>query len=354
MPRVLGQRGKLLAADDSLPAIRRVFVPVDRPDLWPQGNWQPIPLEELERQLDRAAAGRRRPRPFIERADYSATLVAGEWREARVEWQTIRPDSSFSLLTVGRMNLNVSQLAWSNSDSTTPPPDAAPVLWGTIPDGTTAIVVDRRAGRLVGDWTLNGRKLAASVEFDLELPPAATSRLTLKIPAGLVLSSTAGEVSSIEGTAGPDLKEWRLNLGSRTSARLRVAALPDATTTRPLIIVRSNLNYVVRSEAVRVLAEFAVEPLEMLLREVHLEVDPEIQITSVEYGDGGAAAWKSTASRDGRNVVVQLPDSSSGDVQTLRVLGISQIKPFATWTLPRIRIQSSVEDAGKVTLRIQP
>ncbi|HEY2250156.1 MAG TPA: hypothetical protein VGH74_03805, partial [Planctomycetaceae bacterium] len=380
-PRVPAQSQALLAADDSLPGIRRVYVPADRPDLWPKGDWQPIPLTELERQLEWAGARLSRPGPCIQRADYSATLVDGELRDGGVEWQIHRPDPFGRMLSVGRMNLNVSKLAWSEPAST--PADSkstkqsaltrevpVPALWGTTPGGTTAIVVDRRQGRLVGDWSLSGRKLAASVEFDLELPPATMSRITLKIPAGLVLSSTAGEVTSTAETAEPGWKEWRVNLGSRTTARLRVCTGADPATARPLIIVRSNLNYVVRSEAVRVLAEFAVEPLETLLREVHLDVDPDIQITSVEYGDGGAAAWKSPGNqngspngvtnsalnpaRDGGHIVVQLPDSPAGDVPTLRILGIAQIKSFAAWTLPRIRVQNSVEEAGKLTLRIQP
>ena len=350
-PRVTGYGAALLAADESLPGIRRVFVPADRPDQWPNGDWQPIPLGELERLLDTAAIGRRRPRPFIERADYRATLVDDEMRDAQVEWHVRRPDAFLSLLSTDDMNLNVSQLLWSNPDSKTTP---IPALWGTTPDGTTGIVVDRRQGRLVGEWSLTGRKLAASVEFELKLPPATTSRITLKIPAGLVLSSTAGEVSSTAGPSEPGWTEWVVNFGSRTAARLRVAGQADPTASRPLVVVRSSLNYVVRSEAVRLLAEFAVESLESVLREVHLVVDPEIQITAIENGDGGAVAWQMAETADGRSIVVQLPGAQAADVQTLRVQGIAQIKPFAAWTLPRIRVESSVEDAAKVTLRIQP
>jgi hypothetical protein len=350
-PSVSGNGAPLLAADESAPEIRRVFVPADRPDLWPTGDWQPIPLGELERLLDTAAVERRRPLPFIERAEYQATLVDDELRDARVEWHSRRPDSISSLLKAGEMNLNVSHLAWFEPDSKTIP---VPALWGTTPDGATVIVVDRRQGRLVGEWSLSGRKLAASVEFDLKLPPATTSRVTLRMPSGLVLSSTAGEVTSNAQPADPNWTEWSVNLGSRTAVRLRVARRADATAARPLVIVRSNLNYVVRSEAVRLLAEFTVEPLESVLREVHLAVDPEIQITAIENGDGGAVAWRMAETPDGRVAIVQLPESPAAEVQTLRVQGIAQIKPFAAWTLPRIHVQGSLEDAGKVTLRIQP
>src|SRR5260221_3094324 len=143
-----------LAADESIPGIRRVRVPFNRPDLWPDGDWQPIPLAELERQLDRAAAGRSRPRPFIERAEYSATLVNGQWQDARADWQIARPDAFQSLLVLGQMNLNVSHLAWSAAESNATPSKArtVPALWATTPDGRTGIIVDRREGRLVGEW----------------------------------------------------------------------------------------------------------------------------------------------------------------------------------------------------------
>jgi hypothetical protein len=291
-----------LSADEPIPGIRRVLVPFNRPDQWPNGDWQPIPLADFERQLDRVAAGRSRPRPYIERADYSATLVDGEWHDARVEWRTARPDTFQSLLTLGQMNLNISQLAWSASEPNATPSKAVSVaaLWGTTPEGTTGIVLDRRQGRLVGEWSRTGRKLPASTEFDLELPPAAMSRLTLKVPAGLVLGSTAGDVWRTEKTSAPGWNEWRLDLGSRTSARLRVAPLPDSNTASPLIIVRNNLNYAVSTEVVRLLAEFVLEPLETVIRDVRLEVNPEIQVTSVEYGDGGAVAWQSSETVEGR------------------------------------------------------
>src|SRR5260370_1104225 len=118
--------------------------------------------------------------------------------------------------------------------------------------------------------------------------------MTLKIPAGLSLSSTSGEVSSAVLTSDPGWNEWRINFGGPTTARLRISAKADSSTAHPLLIVRSNLNYVVRAEAVRLLAEFAVEPLETVLQEVHLAVDPDVQVTSVEYGDGVAVAWQST------------------------------------------------------------
>jgi hypothetical protein len=344
------QGARLLHAADVLPGVRRLKVPADRPDLWPNRDWQPMPLVELQQQLGRVAAAKGRPRPYIDRADYWATFVEGELHDAQAEWYARRPDPHLNWLPIGQANLNVSRLAWSDPESKSD----VPALWGTTPDGTTGIVVDRRQGRLHCEWSCIGRKLAASTEFNLELPPAAMSRMTLKVPAGRVLSSSVGEVSSSEDTSDPKWNQWQVNLGSRNSTRIRVAVRPDSNAARPLLIVRSNLNYSVRSESLRLLAEFALEPLESVVRKVHLAIDPEIQVTSVEYGDGSPAAWKSIEPNDGRTIIVTLPEAPPAEPQTLRVQGIAQIKPFTAWTLPRIRVPASVDDAAKVTLRIQP
>ena len=46
-------------------------------------------------------------------------------------------------------------------------------------------------------------------------------------------------------------------------------------------------------------AEFDLDVLESSLREVRLLIDPEIQVTSIEYGDGGLVAWELQSSDQG-------------------------------------------------------
>src|SRR5262245_14125277 len=338
-------------AREPLPIVRRIYVPAARERVWPAGNWQPVALAEFERQFDAArVADRGRPGTYLERAEYSATLDDSELRDARLEWTVRRPESAISVLSAGRLNLNVAQLGWSVAGSEKPP---APALWGMAPDGSTAIIVDRPFGRLVGAWSLPGRQLAASTEFDLELAPAALSQVTIRVPAALVLTSNIGELSPPVPASEPGWNEWRLNLGSQTACRLRAAPPADPNAARPLILVRDNLNYYAKSEAVRVLADFDIDVLESSVRELRLSVDPEIQVTAVEYGDDGVAVWNSIPAATGQEIVVQLPDPISGSGHTLQVQGIAQVKQFAPWTLPRIRLQNSVEAAGRATLRLQ-
>ena len=72
----------------------------------------------------------------------------------------------------------------------------------------------------------------------------------------------------------PGWNEWRLNLGSQTACRLRAAPPPDANSARPLILVRDNLNYYVKSEAVRVLADFDIDVLQ------HFRADHEVELAA--------------------------------------------------------------------------
>jgi hypothetical protein len=333
-----------------LPIVRRILVPADRENVWPAGNWQPVALADFERLHDAArAADRGRPGAYLERAAYSAKLVDYELRDARLEWTVRRPHPGVNVLSASRLNLNISQLDWA-ADSAEPPVRA---LWGTTPEGSTAIIVDRSFGRLVGTWSLPGRRLAASTEFDLDLPPSALSQLTLRIPAELVLTASAGELSPPVPAPEPGWNEWRLDLGSQTSCRLRAAPPADVKSARPLILVRDNLNYYVKSEAVRVLADFDIDVLESSVRELRLSVDPEIQVTAVEYGDDSVAAWKTVPSGAGQEIIVQLPDPIAGPGHSLQVQGIAQVKQFAPWVLPRIRLQNSVEAAGRATVRLQ-
>src|SRR5262249_23488860 len=151
-----------------------------------------------------------------------------------------RPDPTVSALSVGRLNLNVSKLSWAAAGPTGRP---VPALWGTTPEGSTAIIVDRSSGRLDGAWSLAGRPLAASTEVDVEPVPAALSQLTLRVPGGLILTASAGDLAPPVAAPEPGWNEWRLNLGSQTSCRLRTAPPADGKSARPLILVRDNLNY---------------------------------------------------------------------------------------------------------------
>jgi hypothetical protein len=343
-----GAADEPLSANAPNPEIRRIFVPEDRPGLWPPGDWQPTPLAELEKQID---AARLRPAPYIDHAEYRARFVDGEFRDGRFAWSIRRPESADRLLRLGELNLNVAGLTWSDLASRE---ERETVVCGNLPQGPAALLVDRPECGLEGQWNLDGRKLAASSEFEFVVAPATTSQLRILVPAGMVVSSSGGESPSPAPALEAGWTEWQVRFGSRTRTRLRIAPATNRAAARPLNIVRSNVSYIVRAEAVRLFAEFDLEALESPLREVRLLVDPEIQVTSIEYGDGGIISWQIEPSDQGPVIIIPLPAQISGVGPALQVQAISQIKQFGAWTLPGLRLQNFVEADAKVTLRLQP
>lgn len=335
----------------NLPSIRRVFVPAAAPNQWPAVDWEPLPLAEFERKL--AVARRTAPESSIlglQRAEYQATLVGNTLEQGQLEW-TPWPAARTRFLSLEPLNLALSNLKWIGAD---PGPVQQPVVWGTTPEQTTGILLDRAGARIVGNFALRGSQLARSVEFQLRLPAAAASRLTLRAPDGLVLSTTAGELSRPRPAPEAGWSLWEVLLGGRSACRLRVSPPAALDVRRPLVEVRSRTNYSVRTEVVRVLAEFELTANEATVRDLRFLVDEGLQITSVEFGDDADVPWISLDPAEGRGILVRLPDPLSGSGPLVRVRGIATVKPQESWKLPRVRPADAIESEAQVTVRLQP
>ncbi|MBI3866887.1 MAG: hypothetical protein HY290_33825, partial [Planctomycetia bacterium] len=344
------ESGENSVGSTPVPQLRRIYVPADRPEAWPKGEWHPIPLSSLASRMDEIRAARSRPQPFLEHAEYTAKFNGGELHEGRLEWSIRRPDGPARMLPLGEFNLNVAGLTWATS---TADGSRKPVVWGTNPRGAASLLVDRSQGRVDGQWSLDGRILAAGTEFDFVLAPATTTRLRITVPAGMVVSTSQGEAPRPLPGPEPGWTEWQVWLGSRTHVRLRIEPSADPAAARPLNVARTSISYSVRSEAVRLFAEFDLDVLESSLREVRILIDPDVQVTSIEYGDGGVVSWRLQTGEQGTVVIVQLPNSLSGDGPALQIQAISQIKQFGAWTLPRLRLENFLESDSRVTLLLQ-
>lgn len=334
------------------PVIRRIYVPAAAPARWPAGPWEPMPLEEFERRL--AALRENAPQAQadgLERAEYRARLVGDELQAGRLEWVPRGAGAAPRFLSLTPQGLALSRL--ESLDGATGSPLGA-AIWGTAPGGDAGVLLEPPAVRLAGEWSLRGRRLARSVEFDLRLPPATISRMTLHVPEDLALSASAGDLTGPHPTAEAGWRTWELHLGSLGGCRLRAGPPAIASAPRPLLVARARTNYVVRPEAVRVLAEFDPEMWEGAIRELRLTVGEGLRITDVEYGEEGDVAWNVVAEGNGRDIRVELPDPLAGPGQILRVRGIASLDPRSTWVVPTIRVQGAIEPEAFVTVRMQP
>ena len=325
--------------------IRRVFVPVDKPALWPAGDWVPLPLSEFEDLVAARQTAADRPRSvLIDRAEYSATVAGNELRGGHFAFDVRKLVTELEALPVTPLNLAVSRLEWADG----------PAVWGTGPDSQTHLLVDRPAGKVQGDWRLAGRQLLRSVEFSLELPAATVSQIVLRVPEGQVVRSSAGDVAAPQQAPEPGWRLWRIDLGSQTGCILTVSDHHGPAAPAPLLLVRSELTCVVRQEAVRFQAEYNLDVLGAGIQDLTFQIDPGLQLISVHYGPNHSLTWRQEATPRGQQVAVELPDLLIGQGLPLRIQAVAQLKPDPAWVLPLPRIIGAVLLDGQMTLRVEP
>jgi hypothetical protein len=347
--------------DATSPRIRRVLVPAGKPELWPQGEWHPLSRADYEALLrSEQPQGERPVSTWIARAAYSAKFSDGMLQDglltAQVEFSGTKPE----LLNLEPLNIAVSELHWADADATDGSPAASDrlqedAIWGATPDGETALLVDRPSGQLQGRWTLRGRRLPRSIEFDLQVMPATVSQIEIRLPADRVLRSSAGHVVGPLPTDEPGWTRWRVELGTRTNCRLMVAEKTDAPRAEPVVLVRQDVKYVVRAGGLLIdRADFYLEAFEAPVRDLTFTVPAEMEIYGITYGTETTLAWNRTRSGDVHELSIQLPDPLLGSGRPIRIRGNAPLKLHQAWTLPSITLRDAKFLSGKIAVGILP
>ncbi|MBT4865893.1 MAG: hypothetical protein HON53_12375, partial [Planctomycetaceae bacterium] len=315
------------------PSITPINVKADRPDSWPEGDWVPLRGRTLKDLVERSQAKLQRPRKaWIERATYSATFDGSNLRGGRLS-ADIRHDSKQpELLSLEPLNLAVSEISWSD----------APAIWGTLGDGRTALLVDGKNTALVGRWNLTGRKLPRSVEFDVQIPSAAVSRIHLTLPEGFLVNTSIGECRKIDDKQKRDFDEWEVELGSQTRCRITIRRRPDQAAARPLVLVESNPSYIIRDDGIQLQAEFHLETVNAPVNLLVFRVPAGVNVYSVSYGSNNSLTWRLIPDGDDHKLAVQLSDPLLGSSRPLRIAGTSLSTLDKTSQLPQPRLKAAL------------
>lgn len=326
----------------AMPSIRRVFVPADRPHLWPAGDWIPLGTDEFE-TLVRDAEAQSEPRAaVIDRADYSATL-AGNAVSGRGTLHVRRFIDRPVSVPLGPLNFVLTNLRWA---------DNHPATWGLSPNGETMLLVDRPSGELQVEWHAPMQRLAQSQEVRLQLPAAAVSVVNIALPVDRIVRSSSGNVDS-SSPAADGLRPWRIHLGQAHECRLSIRAATNLSSTDSrALLVRQEFSGVVRPEGMRMQCDFQLEFLGVPRREVEFAVSPELQVLFVQLADGPALHWRETADVSERRLIVAVPSPELAAHPTLRVQGLVPSALDRKWMLPQLRVTDGVLLDGQFALRV--
>ena len=311
-------------AEDGTPTVRHRFVPADRPDLWPSqagSDWVPVRRAELDELLRRirSPSGNQQTIPF-HTATYSAEfdprkLSLGQASATLNVSSGLKPGS---MVLCAPLNLSIDKPGWKDGD--------LPAVLGAAANGDHFLVIPSDSRELQFDWQLTGTRRLSGVEFDVRVPSAVASVLSLETPRNWTLTASAGTVTHVRDS--DDQSIWRVDLGRRTETRLRMIEPGrnierlDGSLTTASLNSRFELTPLVVNSAI----EVSFESLAASVDHLEIQIAEEWQIRSVERVSGGAVLWQDLGLADGlRRLRIAVP---KGAVAAERGFVISASLPY--------------------------
>ncbi|MFM9963168.1 MAG: hypothetical protein ACKV2Q_18325 [Planctomycetaceae bacterium] len=333
----------LTCADDKPLTIRHVFVPVDKPELWPKdGDRQPIPFAEyLELRDANPPVRAARHGAHLEWQSLSATfdpargvLTDGRWlAEVRGTEKVSR------LMSLEPLDLPISELKWSDGDA----------LWGTAPSGETLLLVDAAQRRLEGRFSRQGRRLQRTWQFDLRLATATVSELKLRVPAKYSLKCSAGMLRGPLASGEEGWRLWQVNLGSQSRCEVLVIESPAVAPTEPVVVYEQTSSYVLREAEVEIQCEINAEIFHTPKSALAFTVPDNLTIYTIGYAGDSRLNWRELPRVPGqpRQVEVSLPEPQIGRVRALQLLGGAAAKWEPSFLLPRVTLVGGWFTSGR-------
>lgn len=320
-------------AEDQLPTVRQVFVPVDNPKDWPKGERELVPFEEYLKLRD-ANPSRRPARrgTNIEWQSLSATFdpSRGVLTDGRWEAEVRGSEDQTKLLSLEPLDLPISELKWGDGDA----------VWGTSPSGETMLLVDAAERRLEGKFSRQGRRLQRTWQFDLRLATATVSEFKLRVPTKYSLTCSTATIRGPLTSGEEGWRQWHLNLGSQSRCELLFVESPAAAPTVPLVVYEQTSSYKLREAEIEVQCEFDAEIFHTPKATLEFVVPDDLSIYTVGFAGDSRLPWRELPRAPGqlRQIVVTLPEPQIGRVRALHLLGGVAVKWHPALTLPRVTL----------------
>lgn len=345
--------------------VKRLFVPADRPEDWPQGDWEAIGREDFQKLL--AGLKPEKPKPAsakIQLARYRAVFNGKHLTAGRLRAE-VRQSAPQRLLSMDSCRLAITSLEWDANGKPTK------ALWGNAADGRMLLVLPSRPEteppidwKLQGEWNASGRQYSNRVEFELSLLPAAINEMELLLPKAWALASSAGSVAGplpvADGSVFAPMAEgqkerfrlWRISLGSESQARLTLSQAATNAPARPLVLAEADTTYAVQERELQIEARYELEVAYAPISQVVFEVPRRIRIFSVTYGGDANLSWQIRRRGSRQQVVLELADPLLGKSRPIRIQGLGTVPLGRAWTLPFVTCPRASLLRGEVNLTV--
>ena len=334
-------------AEDKQPVVRHVFVPVNKPAVWPKGEREPVPFDEyLELQKANQSTRPVRRGASIEWQSLSATFdpSRGVLTDGRWDAEVRGSEQQQRLLSLEPLDLPISELKWSDGDAT----------WGTAPSGETLLLVDAAERRLEGKFSRQGRRLQRTWQFDLRLATATVSEFKLRVPAKYSLICSAATIRGPLTSGEEGWRLWQLNLGSQSRCELLIVESQAPAPTVPVVVYEQTSSYVLRETEIEVQCEINAEIFHTPKATLEFLVPDDLSIYTIGFAGDSRLPWRDLPRVPGqpRQIEVALPEPQIGRVRALHLLGGVAAKWQPAFVLPKISVANGWFISGRWNVAI--
>ncbi len=334
----------------------RVFVPTDQVRLedfsrdWRIKHW-PVEPQEFEQLLATAQTrGRaeRAPGAAIVSARYEARLDGDALVDGEAWLEVIHPGEGRAMLPLDPCGLAIHEASWTGEP-------VQPAKLGLGPDGRLAVVAEQ-SGRLHCAWSLRGRRDATgTVQFAWQPPPSPTSRLVLRLPAGMAPVAEQAVVSD-EGPEGEQFRRFRIEVGGQGQLAIRVVPTQEGPEQLPSTRVRQATDYRFSLSGLDASVRLELDVFGEPLTHVALALDPGLRPVKALYGETPLEwTWTSSDSQGGgTRLGLDFPEPIRGPERIVRLQLLGPVEFDRRWKLPSIRAQRMFWEEGEATLSVAP
>jgi hypothetical protein len=311
--------------------LHRAIVPADRSAAWPAGDWQRVPSSDLfqfERDYRDDAIVDVAP-PIVDRLVFRGSLTDRTVLEGTFEAEARRFDPRAAFLELGLVTPAISAIQWSDR----------PTVWGSAPDGTVLLSVDRDADVFSGQWSQRGEEVLGGSEFDLRVFPAASIRVELTLPAAYELQASRGVVLPPESQSA-DTQVWAIELGQQTACLITVVPKSD----RPPIVsmsVERSAAWSIRPDGCRLQTDFNISIPASSPATLEFEIPDDLQNPEVTTTSNISLPAEVDRRSMPPRLIVPLPRLAAGRLGIIRVSGDVALRTDEDWTLPDVRLENS-------------
>lgn len=338
-----------LRGQDGEVAVRNIqwnLVPLNKRNVWPPGDWQPIRRQRLEKLRTNVSDPTVAPREFpIRRAVYSATLTPNDMLEGGLVLTVDQANDGRPMIPLDPLSLPVTDLAWPDGEA----------VWGSTPEGQLVVQSRRDQGSLAGRWTLRGEKRPGGLLFEMHVARAAASQLTLTLPENYDVQCATAVVDAPHAADVPGWRKWKIELGRQTRCRVVLHESAPELTPAPLIVLSDNrVKYTSAPEQFRIQNRLRLDILKAPLSDLEFVTESDVQIHAVIADGDASLPMVQQTTDDRRTVRVHFDPPLFGPGHVLLLQATAPLTMERQIHLPRITIPGAVVGGGRINVIVPP